>query len=79
VSISLRAAVSKRSSLVGRCCRLAIIPPLGADREGDSDNDADGGGIAAESAISPRGAEFRFKSKMFFYRRFNGFYRSIPA
>jgi hypothetical protein len=70
--------VSKRSSLVGRY-PVVIISPLGADREGDSVNSADGGGIAAESAISPRGVAFRFKSKMFFYRRFNGFCRSIPA
>jgi hypothetical protein len=70
--------VSKRSSLVGRYPAV-IISPLGADREGDSVNSADGGGIAAESAISPRGAAFRFKSKMFFYRRFNGFCPSIPA
>jgi hypothetical protein len=48
----LRAAVSKRSSLVGRC-RLTIISPLGADREGDSVKSADGGN-GAESAISPR-------------------------
>jgi hypothetical protein len=73
--------VSKRSSLVGRR-RPAIISPLGADREGDSVTSANGGGIATESAISPRaprGAEFRFKSKLFFYRPFNGFYRSIAA
>jgi hypothetical protein len=58
---------------------VVIISPLGADREGDSVNSADGGGIATESAISPRGAAFRFKFKMFFYRRFNGFRRSMPA
>jgi hypothetical protein len=43
--------------LVGQC-RLTIISPLGADREGDSVNSADAGGIATESAISPRGAAF---------------------
>jgi hypothetical protein len=58
---------------------VAIISLLGADREGDSVNSADGGGIATESAISPRGAAFRLKSKMFFYRRFNGFCRPMAA
>jgi hypothetical protein len=56
-----------------------IISPLGADREGDSINGADGGGNAVESAISPRGAESRFKSKMFFYRPFKGFQCSMRA
>jgi hypothetical protein len=56
-----------------------IISPLGSDREGDSANSADGDGIAAESAISLLGKEFRFKSKLFFYGPFNGFQCSIPA
>jgi hypothetical protein len=79
--MSLRAAVSKRSSL-RLAISVAIISPLGADREGDSVNGADDLGIAAKSAISarpPRRAAFRFKSKLFFYRPFNGFCRSIAA
>jgi hypothetical protein len=37
---------------------VAIISPLGADREGDSINSTDGGEIAAKSAILPRVPKF---------------------
>jgi hypothetical protein len=61
---------------------VAIISPLGADREEDSVNGADGGRIVTESAISPRGAAFRFKSKMFFLsaiQRVLSFYTGMSA
>jgi hypothetical protein len=58
---------------------VVIISPLGADREGDSVNCADGGGIAAESAILPLGQNFDSNLKCFFIGHSTGFSVSMQA
>jgi hypothetical protein len=52
---------------------MVIISPLGADREGDSVNGADDGGIAAESAISPWARHFDSNPKCSFSGDSTGF------